>query len=79
MVYDIDVHELNLGPFRDLKFSNEISFKNCVFFEFLNNKCIIIVFLRKKTTAISKKRRFYRWKLHYFSKKNLLMFYEPQT
>jgi len=26
MVYDIDIHELNLGPFKDLKFLDEISF-----------------------------------------------------
>jgi hypothetical protein len=31
MVYDIDIHELNLGPFKDLKFSDEISIKRCVF------------------------------------------------
>ncbi len=32
MVYDIDMHELNLGPFKDLKFLNEISLKKrCVF------------------------------------------------
>jgi len=41
MVYDIDIHELNLRPFKDLKFLDEISFKNSVFFAFLNNKCII--------------------------------------
>ncbi len=29
MVYDIDIHELNLKPFRDLKFVDEISFKYC--------------------------------------------------
>jgi hypothetical protein len=32
MVYDIDIHELNLGPFTDLKFLDEISLKKCVFF-----------------------------------------------
>jgi phage-related protein len=58
MVYDIDIHELNLGPFRNLKFFDEISLKKCVFFAFLNNKCIIIYFFRKKTTTISKRRRF---------------------
>jgi hypothetical protein len=42
MVYDIDIHELNLGPFKDLKFLDEISFKKCVFFVFLNNVCIKI-------------------------------------
>jgi hypothetical protein len=34
MVYDIDIHELNLKPFRDLKFLDKISFKKCVFFAF---------------------------------------------
>ncbi len=49
MVYDIDIHELNLGPFRDLKFLDQITLKKCVFFTFLNNTCIIISFLRKKS------------------------------
>jgi hypothetical protein len=49
MVYDIDIHELNLRPFKDLKFLDEISFKKCVFFAFLNNKCIIIYIFRKKS------------------------------
>jgi hypothetical protein len=47
-MYDIDIHELNLGPFKDLKLLNEISFKKCVFFAFLNNKCIMIIFLKEK-------------------------------
>jgi hypothetical protein len=42
MMYDIDIHELNLGPFKDLKFLNQNSLKKCVCFAFLNNKCIII-------------------------------------
>jgi hypothetical protein len=42
MVYDINIHELNLEPFRDLKFLDEISFKTCVAFAFLNNEYIII-------------------------------------
>jgi len=44
MVYDIDIHELNLGPFKDLKFLDEISSTKGVIFTFLNNKCIIIIF-----------------------------------
>jgi hypothetical protein len=48
MVYDIDIHELNLGPFKDKTNLDEISLKECVFFEFLNNKCIIIYILREK-------------------------------
>ncbi len=31
MVYDIDIHQLNLGPFKILKFLDEISLKNYVF------------------------------------------------
>jgi hypothetical protein len=31
MVYDIDIHELNLGSIRYLKFLDEISLKKCVF------------------------------------------------
>jgi hypothetical protein len=42
MVYDINIHESNLGPFKDLKFLDEISIKKCVFFSFLNNECIYI-------------------------------------
>jgi hypothetical protein len=34
-MYDIDIHELNLGPFRDLKSLDEISLKKCVVFVFL--------------------------------------------
>ncbi len=30
MVYDIDMHQLNLIPFKNLKFLDEILFKNCV-------------------------------------------------
>ncbi len=55
IVYDIDIHELNLGPFRNLKFLDEISFKKCVFFAFLNNKCIIIIFKRKKPLPYQRK------------------------
>jgi hypothetical protein len=35
MVYDIDIHESNLGPFKDLKFLDEISFKKMCVFHFL--------------------------------------------
>jgi len=34
MVYDIDVHELNLGPFKNLKFLDEISLKKVCFLHF---------------------------------------------
>jgi hypothetical protein len=64
MVCDTDIHELNLGPFGDLKFLDEISLKKSVFFAFLNNKCIRMSFFRKKTTTILKRRRLYRWALY---------------
>ncbi len=66
MVYDIVIHELNLGPFKYLKFLDEISFKKCVFFSFLRNKCIIIIIFMEKTITILKRRRFDRRALHYF-------------
>jgi hypothetical protein len=66
MVYDIDIHELNLRPFKNLKFLDEVSFLKCVFFfifeQWMHNNIYI---LKKKTTTISKMRRFYRWALHY--------------
>jgi hypothetical protein len=34
MVYDFDIHELNQGPFEDLKFLDEISFKKVGFLHF---------------------------------------------
>jgi hypothetical protein len=76
MVYDIDIHQLNLGQFGNLKFLDEISFKQCFFFAFLNNKCKMIYFLKNKT--ISKRRRFYK-ALHYKTFFCLVMFHEPQT
>jgi hypothetical protein len=54
ILYDIDIHELNLGPFRDLKFLDEISFKKCVGFSFFNNKCIIKFFKGQKHYHIKK-------------------------
>jgi len=35
IVYDIDIHQLNLGKFLNVKFLDEISFKKCVFFAFV--------------------------------------------
>jgi hypothetical protein len=74
MVYNIDIHQLNIGKFENLKFLDEIPLKKCVFLHFFSNECIIynIFFLGKKTITISKKRRFYRWALHCFS--NFLLF-----
>jgi len=66
MVYDIEVHESNPKLYRDLKFLDEISYFKSVFFAFLNNKCTIISSLKKKTTTITRRTKFYKWALHYF-------------
>jgi hypothetical protein len=42
MAYDIDIHQLNLGKLRNLKFLDEIPFKKCVFLHFFGNAFIII-------------------------------------
>jgi hypothetical protein len=34
MVYDVDMHQLNIGPFNDLKFVDEISLKKNGFSHF---------------------------------------------
>ncbi len=70
--YFIDIHQLNLGQFRNLKFLDEIPLRKCVFWEFFTNECIIIFSFYKKPTTISKRRRFYKWALHYFF--NFLLF-----
>jgi len=54
MVYDIDIHKLNLGQFKNLKFLDEISFKKCVFLHLFSNECIIIFFLKKKPQPYKK-------------------------
>jgi hypothetical protein len=41
VVNDIELHQLNLGPFRSLNFLIENPFKKCVFFALLSNKWII--------------------------------------
>jgi len=80
ILYDIDIHELNLGPFRYLKFLEEISFKKCVVFSFLNNKCIIIFFKRKKPLPYQKGGNFINGHCVIFSIFFcLVMFHEPQT
>jgi hypothetical protein len=37
MVNDIDIHQLNLRPFKSLKFLDEIPFKKCRFLHFMHN------------------------------------------
>jgi hypothetical protein len=60
MVYDIDIHQLNLRQFRNIKFLNDIPFKKCVFLHLFNNECIITSFFQGKPTTTSKRRRLYR-------------------
>jgi hypothetical protein len=35
MVYDIDIHQLNFGQFKNLKFLDEIPFQKYIFYIFL--------------------------------------------
>ncbi len=42
VVYDIDIHQLNLRKFINIKFLDEIPFKKCVFSHFFGNECIRI-------------------------------------
>jgi hypothetical protein len=51
---------------------DEIPFKKKVVLHFFSNECIIISSFQEKTTTISKRRRFYKWALHYFF--NFLLF-----
>jgi hypothetical protein len=80
-MYDIDIHELNLEPFRDLKFLDETLFKKCVFFTFLNNNCIIIYILKgKKPLPYQRGGGFKDGHCIIFSIFFcLVMFHEPQT
>jgi hypothetical protein len=48
MVYDIHMHQLNLGEFKILKFLDEIRFKKCVILHLFGNVRIIIFIFRKK-------------------------------
>ncbi len=68
MMYDIDIHQLNLWKFRNSKFLDGPLFRKCVFLHLFNNECIVMPYFKEKTITISKKRRFYRWALHYFFK-----------
>ncbi len=80
IMYDIDIHELNVGPFRDLKFLDEISFKKCVVFSFLNNKCIRIYIFQEKPLPYQRSgdlidRHCIKFSLLFC----LAIFHEPQT
>jgi hypothetical protein len=66
VVIEIDVHQLNLRPFRSSQFAVENPFKKCVFLHFLSNNCIINFCFGEKTITLIKKRRFYSWALYCF-------------
>jgi hypothetical protein len=66
MVYDIDIHQLNLGQFLEIKVFGWHFIQIFVFLHLFNNECTIISVFKEKNTTISKKNRFYRWALHYF-------------
>jgi hypothetical protein len=55
VVSDIDVHQLNLRPFRSLPFLAENPFKKCIFLHFLSNKCIINSYFWEKPNGKKEK------------------------
>jgi hypothetical protein len=57
VVSDIDIHQLNLKPIRNLQILVENPFKKCVFLHFLINKCIINSFFKAETTTLRKKKK----------------------
>jgi hypothetical protein len=58
---DIDIHQLNLGPFISFKKLVENPFFKCDFLHFLNNKCIVNFVFWEKPITLKKRRRFYKW------------------
>ncbi len=60
MVYDIDIHHLNLGKLKIYNFWMKFHSKNVFFLHFFNNECTIISFFKGKTITISNRRRFYK-------------------
>jgi len=72
MVYDIDIHQLNLGQFKKLKFFGWNFIENFVFLHLFNNECIIISFLKKKSQQYQRERKFIHG--HYSMFFNFLLF-----
>jgi hypothetical protein len=77
----IDIHQMNLGAFGNLKFLVEDSLKIFVFFLFFNNNGkIFYVFEKKKPIPNEREKYFIIGHciifLDFFC---LVMFYEPQT
>jgi hypothetical protein len=50
-INDIDIHQLNLGPFRSLKILVENSLEICVFLIFSTIKAKSFMYLIKKTNT----------------------------
>jgi hypothetical protein len=66
VVNDIDIHQLNIGPFGSLKLLVENPFKKYVFLHFLSNECIINFSIFEKSTILRKRKISYKWALHFF-------------
>jgi hypothetical protein len=80
VVYDIDIHQLNLGKFRNIRFSDEIPFKKSDFWHLFSNGCIIIFSFRKRPLPYQIRRDFINGHCIIFSLFFcLVMFYEPKT
>ncbi len=80
MVSDIDVHQLNLRPFRNLEILVENSLKKCVFWHFLSNRCIINSYFWEETITLKKRKDFIGGHYIVFSFFfGLVMCHEPQT
>jgi hypothetical protein len=78
MVYDIDIHELNLRPFRNLKVLDEILLKKCSFC-ILSNKCIIISSFQEKNHHHIKEEEIFKMGIEFlFFFLFFGMFHEPQ-
>ncbi len=59
VVNGIDIHQLNLGPFRNKNLLDEIPFKKCVSWHLFTNKCIINKNERKNHYHIKKEEILY--------------------
>jgi hypothetical protein len=55
MVNDIDIHQLNLEPFKIFKILAENPITKCVFCHFLSNKCMINFYFWEKIITLRKK------------------------
>jgi hypothetical protein len=80
VIIDIDVHQLNLRPFKNLQLLVEHPFKKCVFCTFLSNKCIKNSYLWGGNLPLKKGEDFIGGHCIIFSFFfGLVMCHEPQT